>query len=299
VALSESGIDPVVGGLAIGLVTSASLPRRTTLSRAVEHIRRFREQPTPELARTAQRSVASALSPNERLEYMLHRWTSYLIVPMFALANAGIQLNSHLLSRAVGYVWRHLPLTDVHPHAQLAAEAAAAQGKFWGMHDELIAHQGDLTARDLTRYAETLGLDTDGFSAELRTGKYAQRVAEDVATADASGVTGTPSFFINGKRHHGSYEVVSLASAVRAAQSRATARAAQVSETASSTNPSYRSRDSVRIPRPTAGGPEGSRGEPAIPNPSDSHAQSARSILYFSPTRHSAPVSPFHPTAAS
>jgi protein-disulfide isomerase len=197
------------------------------------------------------------------------------------------------------YVWRHLPLTDVHPHAQLAAEAAAAQGKFWGMHDELIAHQGDLTARDLTRYAETLGLDTDGFSAELRTGKYAQRVAEDVATADASGVTGTPSFFINGKRHHGSYEVVSLASAVRAAQSRATARAAQVSETASSTNPSYRSRDSVRIPRPTAGGPEGSRGEPAIPNPSDSHAQSARSILYFSPTRHSAPVSPFHPTAAS
>jgi Na+/H+ antiporter NhaA len=102
VALSESGIDLVAGGLAIGLVTSASLPRRTTLSRAVEHIRRFREQPTPELARTAQRSVASALSPNERLEYMLHRWTSYLIVPMFALANAGIQLNSHLLSRAVG-----------------------------------------------------------------------------------------------------------------------------------------------------------------------------------------------------
>ena len=68
VALSESGIDPVVGGLAIGLVTSASLPRRTTLSRAVEHIRLFREQPTPELARTAQRSVASALSPNERVD---------------------------------------------------------------------------------------------------------------------------------------------------------------------------------------------------------------------------------------
>ena len=419
VALSESGIDPVVGGLAIGLVTSASLPRRTTLSRAVEHIRLFREQPTPELARAAQGSVASALSPNARLEYMLHRWTSYVIVPMFALANAGIQLNSHLLSRAVGspitlgiflayvlgkpigitasatlglrlrigpralatpaivgggivagigftvsllianlvfhgqalqeaklgilatpivssfmgllafrvidrlptsvrmrqlartvedivdlsddvdpardhirggadapitlveygdyecpycgraegvvrellasfaddlrYVWRHLPLTDVHPHAQLAAEAAeaaAAQGAFWGMHDELIAHQGDLTARDLTRYAEVLGLDTAGFSAELRTAKYAQRVAEDVATADASGVTGTPSFFINGKRHHGSYDVVSLTSAVRAAQSHATARAAQVSGTASSPSPSYASRASVRIPRP-------------------------------------------------
>ena len=83
------------------------------------------------------------------------------------------------------------------------------------MHDELIAHQGDLTARDLTRYAEVLGLDTAGFSAELRTAKYAQRVAADVATADASGVTGTPTFFINGKRHHGSYDVVSLTSAVR------------------------------------------------------------------------------------
>jgi protein-disulfide isomerase len=118
------------------------------------------------------------------------------------------------------------------------------------MHDELIAHQGDLTARDLTGYAEALGLDTAGFSAELRTGKYAQRVAEDIATADASGVTGTSSFFINGKRHRGSYDVVSLTSAVRAAQSRATARAAQASGTASSPSPSYASRYSARIPRP-------------------------------------------------
>jgi protein-disulfide isomerase len=71
------------------------------------------------------------------------------------------------------YVWRHLPLTDVHPHAQIAAEAAeaaAAQGEFWSMHDELIEHQCDLTARDLTRYAEVLGLDAASFSAELRTG---------------------------------------------------------------------------------------------------------------------------------
>jgi protein-disulfide isomerase len=151
------------------------------------------------------------------------------------------------------YVWRHLPLTEVHPHAEIAAEAAeaaAAQGKFWGMHDELIAHQGELTARDLTRYAEALGLDTARFAAELRTAKYAQRVAADVASADASGVTGTPSFFINGKRHHGSYDVVSLTSAVRAAQSRATARAAQVSGTASSLSPSNASRYTARFTRP-------------------------------------------------
>jgi hypothetical protein len=118
------------------------------------------------------------------------------------------------------------------------------------MHDELLAHQGELTARDLTRYAEGLGLDTDGFSAELRTGKYAQRVADDVASADASGVAGTPSFFINGKRHHGSYDVVTLTSAVRAARSRATARAAQVSGTASSPSPSDASRCTARFTRP-------------------------------------------------
>jgi protein-disulfide isomerase len=125
------------------------------------------------------------------------------------------------------YVWRHLPLTDVHPHAQLAAEAAeaaAAQGAFWAMHDELFAHQGELASRDLTRYADALGLDIGRFSNELRSGKYAERVAKDVASADASGVTGTPSFFINGKRHHGAYDVDSLTLAVRAAQSRAAAR---------------------------------------------------------------------------
>ena len=135
-------------------------------------------------------------------------------------------------------MWRHLPLTDVHPHAQIAAEAAeaaAAQGAFWGMHDELIAHQGDLTARDLTRYAEVLGLDTAGFSDELRTAKYAQRVAEDVATADASGVPATPSFFVNGKRHHGAYDVVSLSSAVRAARSTRRRRARAKSRAASLT----------------------------------------------------------------
>jgi protein-disulfide isomerase len=122
------------------------------------------------------------------------------------------------------YVWRHLPLTDVHPHAEAgaeAAEAAGAQGAFWDMHEKLFAHQDALTRRDLTRYASELGLDTDRFSDDLRRRRHAERVAEDVASADASGVVGTPGFFINGKRHDGAYDVASLTAAVRAARARA------------------------------------------------------------------------------
>jgi protein-disulfide isomerase len=124
------------------------------------------------------------------------------------------------------YVWRHLPLSDVHPNAQLAAEAAvaaAAQDAFWEMHDTLLQHQDDIAPRDLTRYADELGLDTDRFRAELRRHEHAGRVADDVSTADASGVTGTPTFFINGKRHHGAYDVATLTAAVRTARARAAA----------------------------------------------------------------------------
>src|SRR5437763_9341571 len=102
VALYESGIDPVIAGLATGLVTSAYPPPREGLERVVELTRSSREQPTPELARSAQRGVASAISPNERLQYRLHPWTSFVIVPLFALANAGIHLNGSVLSRAFG-----------------------------------------------------------------------------------------------------------------------------------------------------------------------------------------------------
>src|SRR3954454_3449409 len=102
VALFESGIDPVVAGLAVGLVTTAYPPERGDLERVTERARSFREQPTPQLARSAQRSVASAISANERLQYALHPWTSYAIVPIFALANAGIHIDGGLLSDAVG-----------------------------------------------------------------------------------------------------------------------------------------------------------------------------------------------------
>jgi protein-disulfide isomerase len=126
----------------------------------------------------------------------------------------------------VRYVWRHLPLNDVHPNAQMAAEAAEAaggQGAFWEMNDKLLAHQDALTVRDLGHYAEELGLDMDKFWDALRHHTYADRVAEDVGSADASEVAGTPSFFINGKRHQGAYDVSTLTAAVRAAQYRATA----------------------------------------------------------------------------
>jgi Na+/H+ antiporter NhaA len=392
VALVKSGIDPVITGLAVGLVTSAYAPARSELERVTELTRSFREQPTPELARSAQLGVASAISPNERLQYRLHPWTSYVIVPLFALANAGIHVNGKLLADAASspitlgilfgyavgkplgivgaawlasrpwlgglrlalswpalfaggavagvgftvsllissiafqgqqlaeaklgvlavvvvaplcawvafrvirrlpaerrarqivgttddildlsdevdperdhvrgpetapvtlveygdyecpycgqaevvirellnsfgddlrYAWRHLPLNDVHTNAQVAAEAAeaaAAQGAFWEMHDTLLDHQDELSPRDLSRYARDLGLDVDRFREDLRSREYAPRVAEDVASADASGVAGTPTFFINGRRHQGAYDVPTLTEAVRAAQRRA------------------------------------------------------------------------------
>jgi Na+/H+ antiporter NhaA len=392
VAMVKSGIDPVISGLAIGLATSAYPPSREDLERAVAVTREFREQPTPELARSAQQTLKSALSANERLQYDLHPWTSYVIVPVFALANAGIHLTSRLISDAVTspitlgiligyvvgkpigvtagawiasrpafhgprspvsgpvlvaagacagigftvsllvsslaftgerlnearlgtlatvivapvvtwvitrvllrlpsqvrarqigrtaediidlvddvdperdhirgpddapvtlveygdfecpycgqaertirellsshgddvrYVWRHLPLSDVHPEAQLAAEAAeaaAAQGKFWDMYDTLLSHQEELSPRDLLRHAGELGLDVDRFRDELRGREYASRVSEDVSSADESGVSGTPTFFINGRRHYGVYDIDTLSEAVGAAKTRA------------------------------------------------------------------------------
>jgi protein-disulfide isomerase len=123
----------------------------------------------------------------------------------------------------VRYVWRHLPLTDVHSHAQLAAEAAevaADRGVFWEMHDLLLAHQGALELDDLVGYAKQLGLDGETFADDLRNHVTAARVAEDVDSADLSGVSGTPTFFVNGRRHYGAYDIETLSAAVRAAGAR-------------------------------------------------------------------------------
>ncbi len=392
IAMFKSGIDPVITGLAIGLVTSAYPPTRADLERATALTRSFREQPTPELARSAQQGVLAAISPNERLQYGLHPWTSYVVVPLFALANAGLHVTGALLADAISspitlgiffgyvlgkpigilaaswlatrpwlrgvrptlswpalsggaavagigftvallisslafhgrllaeakigvlasaigaplvawalfaiyrrlpgavrarqisgtvddildlaqdvdperdhirgprdalvtlleygdfecpfcgraepivrellsnfgddlsYVWRHLPLNDVHSSAQLgaeAAEAAAAQGSFWEMYDLLLAHQDAITLQDVRDYAAQLGLDDERFWHELRHRDYAPRIAEDIASADASGVSGTPTFFINGRRHQGAYDIDTLTAIVRSARTRA------------------------------------------------------------------------------
>jgi protein-disulfide isomerase len=124
----------------------------------------------------------------------------------------------------VRYIWRHLPLNDVHRSAQMAAEgaeAAAAQGAFWPMHDLLISDPDELDPDDLDRYAEELGLDRERFWDEIRRHVHVGRVADDVASADASGVAGTPTFFINGRRHEGAYDVGTLTNAIDAARKRA------------------------------------------------------------------------------
>src|SRR5439155_984976 len=101
VAMLKSGIDPIIVGLAFGLVTSAYPPSREDLERATALTRSFREQPTPELARSAQLGVRSAISLNERLQYGLHPWTSYVFVPLFALSNAGVHVTGGLLEDAI------------------------------------------------------------------------------------------------------------------------------------------------------------------------------------------------------
>jgi protein-disulfide isomerase len=124
----------------------------------------------------------------------------------------------------IRFVWRHLPLDDVHPNARRAAraaEAAAEQGAFWEMHDVLMAHQDALREDDLLGYAQGLGLDTERFAADLHAHHSADRVEEDEASADLSAVTGTPTFFVNGRRHRGAYDIADLTATVHIAQKQA------------------------------------------------------------------------------
>jgi protein-disulfide isomerase len=114
------------------------------------------------------------------------------------------------VQRALGsqlrFVFRNFPLAEAHPHARQAAqaaEAAAAQGKFWEMHDMLFEHQSALETEDLVGYAESLGLDVARFARELESGTYAKRVRDDFRNGVKSGVNGTPTFFVNGDRYEG------------------------------------------------------------------------------------------------
>ena len=113
--------------------------------------------------------------------------------------------------------YRHLPLSHLHPDAQLAAEAAeaaGAQGKFWEMHATLFDNQGELDPDTLAELANDLQLDVQRFQHELKAGTYRQRVLDDAARGHADGASGTPTFFINGARYHGDSDPESLGAAI-------------------------------------------------------------------------------------
>lgn len=389
-AALHSGVHPTTVGLLMGLSVTAHPASRFALERVTKQVRSFREQPSAELAHAARKMVALGVSPNERIQHHFHPWTSFLIVPVFALANIGIALDGETIERAarspitlgivagfaigkpigiigaawtatrlrpgrlprpggwgalagtgtmagigftvamlvstlafegeelaeakigilaagvisallgavvfavirrlpaerraqqlaagtkplidledavdpeidhirgplaaaitlveygdfecphcgraeavtkemlsasehdVRYVFRHLPLNDVHPHAQLAAEAAeaaAAQGRFWEMYDRLFDHQKALEPHELVEHADAIGLNRERFVEDLRSSAHAARVARDVDSAEASDVTGTPTLFVNGHRHRSSFSQQSVRAAIGALRS--------------------------------------------------------------------------------
>jgi protein-disulfide isomerase len=144
--------------------------------------------------------------------------------PYSRQAFRGIERVERELPGRVRFAFRHFPLTEIHPHARAAstaAEAAARQGRFWEMHDLLLEHQDALEPDDLVRYAQQIGLDAEQFASDLSTHDGAGRVADDVDSADLSGVSGTPTFFVNGQRHYGAYDLETLSNTVRLAGARA------------------------------------------------------------------------------
>jgi protein-disulfide isomerase len=118
------------------------------------------------------------------------------------------------------FVFRNFPLTQIHPHAEHAAEAAesaAVQSRFWEMHDSLYEHQRALDDTHLLQYAETLGLDREKFNADMAHHAAAERVREDFLSGVRSGVNGTPTFFINGVRHDAGWDADTLMAALEEA----------------------------------------------------------------------------------
>jgi len=118
------------------------------------------------------------------------------------------------------FVFRNFPISTAHPDAEFAAEAAeaaAAQDRFWEMHDHLYEHQQRLRADDLRSYARAIELDLDLFDKELAEHVHADRVHEDFLSGVRSGVNGTPTFFINGIRHDDSYDLETLLTALNGA----------------------------------------------------------------------------------
>ena len=140
--------------------------------------------------------------------------------PFCGAAHQSMKQVRQVVGDHIRYVYRHFPLTKIHPHAALAAEsaeAAGAQGRFWEMHDLLFTNQDRLARQDLLAYAQLLELDLERFALELEQHTHLARVREDFMSGIRSGVNGTPTFFVNGIRHNGSFAPEDLIAAIRAA----------------------------------------------------------------------------------
>jgi protein-disulfide isomerase len=138
--------------------------------------------------------------------------------PFCGAAHPVLKEVRELLGDDLRFAYRHFPLTQIHPHAYQAAEAAeaaGAQGRFWDMHDLLYRNQDRLGLRDVMSYATALGLDLEPFVADLRGHAHAGRLREDFLSGVRSGVNGTPTFFVNGLRYNGDYDLGSLVEAIR------------------------------------------------------------------------------------
>jgi protein-disulfide isomerase len=137
--------------------------------------------------------------------------------PYCAAAHPIVRRVRERLAGRLMFAFRHFPLREVHPDAQRAAEAseaAAAQGAFWPMHDRIYESRGRLSADDLAVHAAELGLDRERFVAELESAVHAPRVQRDVDSGEASGVTATPTFFVNGRLHQAAFDAGSLMAAL-------------------------------------------------------------------------------------
>ncbi len=131
-----------------------------------------------------------------------------------------VQAMQHELGDQLRFIYRNFPLTEIHPHAlhaALAAEGAAAQGKFWEMHDYIFHHQHTLADADLEHFAEVVGLDLQQYRRDMREQRGLARIEEDVEGGVRSGVQGTPTFFINGILYRGSWEHHALLAALQSA----------------------------------------------------------------------------------
>ena len=128
-----------------------------------------------------------------------------------------VQAIQQQLGEQLRFVYRNFPLTEIHPHAlhaAFAAEAAAAQGKFWEMHDYIFHHQHTLEDADLEQFAVAVGLDRQQFAQDMAARPFLSRIEEDLQSGIRSGVRGTPTFFINGILYPGSWEQEALLAAL-------------------------------------------------------------------------------------